>query len=169
MLYALYGVYYGLAYGTAKALVADLVPAELRGTAYGTYNAVLGHPGLSGVGHRRRAVAGRRGVERLRPVGAVYLWRRYGPAGGGVVVDVASGGLRCLTGSAGAHSHRSCGVRQLAAAVVGGAGYGKPAWRRAVSLYHSIMVWGVAQVFFFRGSISGSGCDDATGLRGLGG
>jgi MFS family permease len=41
-LYAIYGVYYGLAYGTAKALVADLVPVELRGTAYGTYNAVLG-------------------------------------------------------------------------------------------------------------------------------
>jgi MFS family permease len=42
VLYALYGVYYGLAYGTTKAMVADLVPAELRGTAYGTYNAVLG-------------------------------------------------------------------------------------------------------------------------------
>ncbi len=41
-LYALYGVYYGLAFGTAKALIADLVPAELRGTAYGTYNATLG-------------------------------------------------------------------------------------------------------------------------------
>jgi MFS family permease len=35
-------VYYGLAYGTSKALVADLVPLELRGTAYGTYNATLG-------------------------------------------------------------------------------------------------------------------------------
>jgi len=42
MLYAIYGLYYGMAYGTAKALVADLVPAELRGTAYGTYNAILG-------------------------------------------------------------------------------------------------------------------------------
>lgn len=42
VLYALYGVYYGLAYGTAKAMVADLVPVELRGTAYGTYNATLG-------------------------------------------------------------------------------------------------------------------------------
>ena len=41
-LYAFYGLYYGLAYGTAKALVADLVPAASRGTAYGTYNAVLG-------------------------------------------------------------------------------------------------------------------------------
>jgi MFS family permease len=41
-LYALYGLYYGLAYGTAKALVADIVPAPVRGTAYGTYNAVLG-------------------------------------------------------------------------------------------------------------------------------
>jgi MFS family permease len=41
-LYALYGVYYGLSYGTTKAMVADIVPAALRGTAYGTYNAVLG-------------------------------------------------------------------------------------------------------------------------------
>jgi MFS family permease len=41
-LYALYGFYYGMAFGTAKALVADLVAPELRGTAYGTYNAVLG-------------------------------------------------------------------------------------------------------------------------------
>ncbi|MBN1953824.1 MAG: MFS transporter [Anaerolineae bacterium] len=42
LLYALYGVYYGLAYGTTKAMVADIVPEHLRGTAYGTYNAVLG-------------------------------------------------------------------------------------------------------------------------------
>lgn len=41
-LYALYGIYYGMAYGTANALVADLVPAEVRGTAYGTYNAIIG-------------------------------------------------------------------------------------------------------------------------------
>jgi MFS family permease len=40
--YTIYGLYYGLAYGTALALVADLVPPEVRGTAYGTYNAVLG-------------------------------------------------------------------------------------------------------------------------------
>ena len=42
VLYILYGFYYGLAYGTSKAMVADLVPEQLRGTAYGTYNAVLG-------------------------------------------------------------------------------------------------------------------------------
>jgi len=42
VLYALYGIYYGLAYGTTKAMVADVVPEELRGTAYGAYNAVLG-------------------------------------------------------------------------------------------------------------------------------
>lgn len=41
-LYVVYGLYYGMAYGTANALVADLVPAELRGTAYGTYNATIG-------------------------------------------------------------------------------------------------------------------------------
>ncbi len=42
VLYLLYGVYYALAYSTAKAMVADLVPVQLRGTAFGTYNAVLG-------------------------------------------------------------------------------------------------------------------------------
>jgi MFS family permease len=42
VLYVIYGAYYGLSYGTAKALVADLVPPESRGIAFGTYNAVLG-------------------------------------------------------------------------------------------------------------------------------
>jgi MFS family permease len=42
VLYVLYGVYYGFTYGTTKALVADLIVPDLRGTAYGTYNAVLG-------------------------------------------------------------------------------------------------------------------------------
>jgi MFS family permease len=37
-----YGVYYGLTEGVAKAFVADLVPAEKRGTAYGVYNAAVG-------------------------------------------------------------------------------------------------------------------------------
>ena len=41
-LYLLYGIYYGLTYGTTKAMVADIVDENLRGTAYGTYNAVLG-------------------------------------------------------------------------------------------------------------------------------
>jgi len=41
-LYVAYGLYYGMAFGTANALVADLVPENLRGTAYGTYNAVIG-------------------------------------------------------------------------------------------------------------------------------
>ena len=42
LLYAAYGFYYGLSYGTAKAMVGDLVPVSMRGTAFGTYNAVLG-------------------------------------------------------------------------------------------------------------------------------
>ncbi len=37
-----YGVYFGLAEGTEKALVADLAPAIARGTAFGFYNAALG-------------------------------------------------------------------------------------------------------------------------------
>ncbi|MHB8086874.1 MAG: MFS transporter [Anaerolineaceae bacterium] len=42
VLYIIYGVYYGLAFGTANAMVADLVPENMRGTAYGTYHAVIG-------------------------------------------------------------------------------------------------------------------------------
>jgi MFS family permease len=42
LLYVVYGLYYGMAFGTANAMVADLVPANLRGTAYGTYNATIG-------------------------------------------------------------------------------------------------------------------------------
>jgi MFS family permease len=34
----LYGIYFGLVEGAEKALVADLVPADKRGTAYGLYN-----------------------------------------------------------------------------------------------------------------------------------
>lgn len=42
VIFILYGVYYGLTYGTARALVADLVPPESRGTAYGLFNATVG-------------------------------------------------------------------------------------------------------------------------------
>ncbi len=41
VLFGLYGVYYAMTEGVAKAFVADLVPAERRGTAYGLYNAAL--------------------------------------------------------------------------------------------------------------------------------
>ncbi len=42
VLYLLYGCYHGLVAGAAKALVADLVPAVRRGTAYGGYAAAVG-------------------------------------------------------------------------------------------------------------------------------
>jgi MFS family permease len=42
ILFALYGVYYAAVEGTAKAVVADLVPPEQRGTAYGIFNAIIG-------------------------------------------------------------------------------------------------------------------------------
>ena len=37
-LFLIYGVYFGLTEGAEKALVADLVPPEKRGTAFGFYN-----------------------------------------------------------------------------------------------------------------------------------
>jgi MFS family permease len=37
-----YGLYYGLSEGTEKALIADLAPTGLRGTAFGIYNAAAG-------------------------------------------------------------------------------------------------------------------------------
>lgn len=42
VLFLIYGVYFGLAEGAEKALVADLVRPEQRGTAYGLYNLAFG-------------------------------------------------------------------------------------------------------------------------------
>ena len=42
VLYALYGLYYAMVEGTARAYVADLSAAENRGTAYGIYNTAVG-------------------------------------------------------------------------------------------------------------------------------
>jgi MFS family permease len=42
VLFGLYGLYYAATEGVAKALIADLVPVERRGTAYGLYNASVG-------------------------------------------------------------------------------------------------------------------------------
>lgn len=41
-LFLIYGVYFGLAEGAEKAMVADLVQPEQRGTAYGLYNLAFG-------------------------------------------------------------------------------------------------------------------------------
>lgn len=42
LLFAAYGIYYGMVEGVARAFVADMVPAEKRGTAYGFYHGVVG-------------------------------------------------------------------------------------------------------------------------------
>lgn len=41
-IFMIYGLYYGLTEGAEKALIADLTPAGLQGTAFGLYNAVIG-------------------------------------------------------------------------------------------------------------------------------
>jgi len=42
LLFAGYGLYYGVVEGVARAFVADLVPEARRGTAYGFYHGVVG-------------------------------------------------------------------------------------------------------------------------------
>jgi MFS family permease len=42
LLFIVYGAYFGLTEGVEKALVADMVPDEKRGTAYGLYNLAFG-------------------------------------------------------------------------------------------------------------------------------
>ncbi len=42
LLYAFYGLYYGLTQGVYRALVCDLVPEDRRGTAFGMYNGITG-------------------------------------------------------------------------------------------------------------------------------
>jgi len=62
LLFAIYGVYYGMVEGAARAFVADLVPAEKRGTAYGLYHGVVGLTLLPA-----SLIAG-------------WLWQAYSPA-----------------------------------------------------------------------------------------
>ena len=42
LFFGLYGIYYAATEGASKGFIADLVPAERRGTAYGLYNAAIG-------------------------------------------------------------------------------------------------------------------------------
>lgn len=42
LLFAVYGVYFGLVEGTERAMVADLSPRAARGTAFGWYNLAIG-------------------------------------------------------------------------------------------------------------------------------
>lgn len=59
--FLVYGVFYGLTEGTEKALVADLVPAARRGTAFGWFNFAVGVAAL--------------------PASVVFgvVWDRFGP------------------------------------------------------------------------------------------
>jgi MFS family permease len=79
VLYAGYGLYYGAFLGASSALVADLVPEQLRGTAYGIFNAALGVAVLPA-----SLLAG-------------LLWDWYGPSApflfGGILAVVAIVGL----------------------------------------------------------------------------
>jgi len=62
LLFACYGIYYGIVEGVARAFVADLVPEEKRGTAYGLYHGVVGLTLLPA-----SLIAG-------------WLWQAYSPA-----------------------------------------------------------------------------------------
>ncbi|MCL4514454.1 MAG: MFS transporter [Firmicutes bacterium] len=62
LLYVLYGIYYGATEGVEKALVADVVSSEKRGTAYGLYSAAVGISALPA-----SLIAG-------------ILWQKLGPA-----------------------------------------------------------------------------------------
>ena len=80
ILYAGYGLYYGAFQGAASALVSDLVPENVRGTAYGIFNAALGIAAFPA-----SLVAG-------------FLWDWYGPAapfffGGGLSILAVIGFL----------------------------------------------------------------------------
>jgi MFS family permease len=85
ILYAGYGLYYGAFQGAASALVSDLVPENLRGTAYGIFNAALGIAAFPA-----SLVAG-------------VLWDWYGPAapfffGGGLSILAVIGFLMLPAG-----------------------------------------------------------------------
>ncbi len=77
ILFLIYGIYFGLAEGAEKALVADLVGPEQRGTAYGLYNLAFGITVLPA----------------SLMMGAIWHWR--GPATA-FLVSAALGGAAAL-------------------------------------------------------------------------
>ena len=42
LLFAVYGIFFGLTEGVEKALVADITDSNIRGSAYGMYNFIIG-------------------------------------------------------------------------------------------------------------------------------
>jgi MFS family permease len=82
-LFIIYGLYFGLTEGVEKALVADLVPAAVRGAAFGWYNLTIGLAAL--------------------PASLIFggLWQAYGAATAFVVgaslALVAAIGLMLVT------------------------------------------------------------------------
>ena len=85
VLYVAYGLYYGAFQGAAMALVADLVPRELRATAYGFTHAAIGITAFPA-----SAMAG-------------ALWQWLGPPApfvvGGALALIAGVGFALLPGS----------------------------------------------------------------------
>ncbi|HUT37536.1 MAG TPA: MFS transporter [Planctomycetota bacterium] len=77
-LIAVYGFYYGMTEGAEKALVADFVPGELRGTAYGIYHGAVGLAAL--------------------PASLVFgvLWGSIGPAAAFSIGAYLAGGAAVL-------------------------------------------------------------------------
>ena len=79
VLYALYGLYYGVTQGVYRALVCDLVPEDRRGTAFGVFNGVVGITLLPA-----SLIAG-------------WLWQSFSPAApfyfGAVLAGVSAIGL----------------------------------------------------------------------------
>lgn len=75
LLFALYGVYTGLTKGVEKALVADVAPKDLKGTALGMYSMIVG------IG--------------LLPASLLtgWLWNQFGPS----IPFYFNGGLAALT------------------------------------------------------------------------
>jgi MFS family permease len=82
-LFIVYGLYFGMTEGVEKALVADLVPAPVRGAAFGWYNLTIGAAAL--------------------PASLLFggLWQRYGAHAafimGASLALVAAVGLTIVT------------------------------------------------------------------------
>ncbi|MEA3245497.1 MAG: MFS transporter [Gemmatimonadota bacterium] len=82
LVFLVYGLYFGLTEGTEKAMVADLVPAARRGTAFGWFNFAVGVAAL--------------------PASVVFgvVWDRFGPPAafsmGATLAAVAASGLWLL-------------------------------------------------------------------------
>ena len=90
-LFGFYGIYYAATEGSAKALIADLVPPERHGTAYGLYNAAIGLTAFPASAIAGLLWQGAFGWNGFGPAAPFFFGAGTGAPGGSIILEAGPG------------------------------------------------------------------------------